>query len=191
MSTQEDHQLLEQVRQNDRQAFRLLFDRHYEFLLQSVVNITGDRNLAKDVGQEVFLELWKKREQIQIKTSVRAYLRRSMVNRTFNLLKTRKLKYQEPTKLPEGTMSYSPQAELEATDLQNLINKAIDQLPERCRLIFTLCRLEGLSHKEIAAKLDLSPRTVENQMTKALKILRKVVHPYISGNLISIFLMIL
>ncbi len=190
MSKVEDHQLLEQVRLNDRQAFRQLFDRHYEFLLQSVVNITGDRNLAKDVGQEVFLELWKKRAQIQINTSVRAYLRRSMVNRTFNLLKTRKLKYQEPTNLPEGIVSNSPQEKLEAEDLQNLVNKTISQLPERCRLIFTLCRLEGLSHKEIAAKLDLSPRTVENQMTKALKILRQVVHPYISRNLISLFLLL-
>jgi len=187
-STLTDHQLLEQIRDNDRTAYRLLFDRHYEYLIQSVTNITGDRNLAKDVGQEVFLELWKKRTSINVKTSVRAYLRRSMVNRTFNQLKTRKLKYQEPEKLPETQASENPQEQLEASDLQQLINNAIGGLPERCRIIFTLCRLEGLSHKEIAAQLDISPKTVENQMTKALKILRAVVSPYITKGLLIVML---
>jgi len=175
-----DIELIERIRQDDRLAFRMLFDRHYEFLLQAVMNITKDRNLSKDVGQEVFLELWKKRQSIQIKSSVKSYLHRSMINRTLNLIKSRKLKYQEPESLPETPSTDNLHQKLEVKQLQQLINEAIDDLPERCRMIFTLCRLEGLSHKEIAQKLDISTKTVENQMTKALKILRKVVQPYVS-----------
>ncbi|MEM8908201.1 MAG: RNA polymerase sigma-70 factor [Bacteroidota bacterium] len=178
-----DQQLIQQIQQNDRRAFRQLFDRHYAYLLRSVLHITGDEHLAKDVAQEVFLELWKKRAQLVIKSSPKAYLHRAMINRTFNQLKARKHQYREPEQLPETPSKTSAQLDLEASDLQNVIRQSIDALPERCRVIFTLCRLEGLSHKAIAQQLDISPKTVENQMTKALRILRDAVRPYLSEGL--------
>ena len=69
---------------------------------------------------------------------------------------------------------------LEAAELQSVIDQAVDQLPERCRLVFVLSRFEQMSHKEIANQLDISPKTVENQITKALKILRETLGPYLS-----------
>lgn len=177
-----DKELLIKIQSNDRRAFRQLFDRHYENLLRSVLHITGDVNLAKDVAQEVFLELWKKREGLVIKSSLKAYLKRAMINRTFNQLKARKHQYQEPAQLPESPVSANAHLDLEASDLQKVIQQTIDGLPEKCRIVFTLCRLEGMSHKAIAAQMDISPKTVENQMTKALKILKNAVAPYISAS---------
>jgi len=175
-----DQQLLRRIQQNDQQAFRQLFDRHYENLLRSVLHISGDVNLAKDVAQEVFLELWKKREKLVIKSSLKSYLHRAMINRTFNQLKARKHQYQEPERLPDQPTHAHADLQLEASDLQQLIQKSIDGLPEKCRIVFTLCRLEGLSHKAIAEQLGISPKTVENQMTKALRVLRDAVKPYLS-----------
>ncbi|MEM9822673.1 MAG: RNA polymerase sigma-70 factor [Bacteroidota bacterium] len=185
-----DQQLLDRIQQHDQQAFRQLFDRYYESLLRSVLHITGDVNLAKDVAQEVFLELWKKREKLLIKTSLKAYLHRAMINRTFNQLKARKHQYQEPAQLPENPIPAHADLNLEASDLQQIIQQTIDALPEKCRIVFTLCRLEGLSHKAIAEQLGISPKTVENQMTKALRILRDAVKPYLSeGMLLFLYLL--
>ena len=73
---------------------------------------------------------------------------------------------------------------LENQDLQRLINAAVEALPERCRIVFTLCRLEGKSHKEIATQLQISTKTVENQMTKALLSLRRRLQPYLDQRLL-------
>ncbi|MEM1321825.1 MAG: RNA polymerase sigma-70 factor [Bacteroidota bacterium] len=180
-----DEQLLALLKAGDRGAFRQLFDRYYKYLLVTVINISGDRELAREVGQEVFFEVWKKREQIAVKGPLKSYLRRAAVNRMLNQLKARRLQYLDDEQMPELSTrpADDPQQQLQADDLQSIIQQAIDALPERCRLVFTLCRLEGLSHKEVAAQLGISTKTVENQMLKALKQLRKAVQPYVSKGL--------
>lgn len=170
-----DEQLIGRIRQNDQKAFRLLFDRHYKTLLGTAINVLKDVDSGKDMVQEVFFQIWKKRESLEIRTSVIAYLKRAVINRCFNQIKARKST--TSTEQLEQTQSAIPSAteNLEANDLQQAIKKALDGLPERCRLVFTMRRMEGLSHKEIAEKLDISPKTIENQMTKALKVLREAV----------------
>ncbi len=167
-----DHQLWNQIKQNDEQAFRKLFDRYYHYLLVTVVNVTGDRTLAKDSAQEVFFELWKKRTTLEIKIDFKPYLRRSVLNRAFNFIKIQKRFTNEDAIPNKVSTDVSAQKGMEVSELQTEINKAIEALPERCRMVFTLCRLEGLSHKEIAAKMDISTKTVEHQMTKALRSLK-------------------
>ena len=73
----------------------------------------------------------------------------------------------------------SAQESLEAGDLKAAMEQALERLPKRCRTIFILCRLEGLSHKEIGERLDISPKTVENQMTKALRVLKEAARPFV------------
>jgi RNA polymerase sigma-70 factor (ECF subfamily) len=154
-----------------------------------VFNITGDDHLARDLAQDVFFEIWKKRETIQITSSLKSYLRRAVVNRSLNAIKAKRLDYNAPEKLPEKPHSYENAQEiLEAQDLENLIHQTIDSLPEKCRMVFVLCRIEGFSHKEVSGKLGISPKTIENQMTKALKILRNVVQPHISKGLFWLFI---
>jgi len=178
-----DDQLLQGLQKGDRKAFRSMFDRYYPYVMVSVTKICGDRNLAKDVAQEVFFEVWKKREIIQVKGALKSYLRRAGVNRMLNQLKARKLQYEDPVDLPEPPQqNHSAQQHLEAEDMRKVIQTAIDSLPERCRLVFTLKRIEGLSQKEIAEKMGISTKTVENQMVRALKVLRVAAAPYVAND---------
>jgi len=153
-------------------------------------NITGDNEKAKDLVQDVFFELWKKREKIEIQSSLKAYLRRAVVNRSLNYIKTQK-RFDfgdENFDAQTADRTFSAQKNLEAQDLKSALNNAIDSLPAKCKAIFILSRFEKLSHKEIAAKLDISTKTIENQITKALKIVRAAVEKY---NALGVFLLLM
>lgn len=142
-----------------------------------------DEHKSKDCAQEVFLDLWKRREQIEIHTSLGAYLKRATVFKAIDYVRKRKSPDQEVNEFDAIAFQNN---NLEFEELNNLIHRIIEQLPERCRMVFTLSRFEQLSHKEIAAKMDISEKTIENQITKALKILRKTVKDYNLGHLIWI-----
>lgn len=186
-----ENELLQKLKAGDRKAFRALFDQYYKYLVVTVFNITGDDHLAHDLAQDVFFEIWKKREVINIQSSLKSYLRRAVVNKTLNAIKAKRLNYQEPEKLPEKThTNQDAQQHLEADDLKQLIHEAIESLPEKCRMVFVLCRLEGLSHKEVSQKLGISTKTIENQMTKALKVLKNVVQPHVSRDLMVLILLL-
>ncbi len=175
-----DQQLWSKIIEDDEKAFRDLFDRYYHYALVTVVNVTGNQTIAKDAAQEVFFELWKKRKQLKIQSEFKSYIRRAVLNRAFNTIKSQS-RFAEEEAIPDRiNPTSSAQQILEGNDLQQLINRTIDALPDRCRMVFTLCRLEGMSHKEIATQMDISPKTVEHQMTKALKILKEAVGPYLS-----------
>ena len=136
--------------------------------------MVGDSGTAEDIAQEVFVEVWKRKDAIEINASLKGYLRRTAVNKTLNHLRKKKLELDDGGD-ELGAVSYdgaSSQQKLEAQDLKEIIHKTIDSLPERCRIIFGLSRFEELSYREISEKLDISIKTVENQMSKALKIIR-------------------
>ncbi|MCB0519370.1 MAG: RNA polymerase sigma-70 factor [Lewinellaceae bacterium] len=174
-------ELLQLLRQGDDAAFRALYQRFYKYLVVTANNILGDSEAARDLAQDVFVELWKKRESIEVQTSLKPYLRRAVVNKTLNHIKARRIDFTEPEKLPEKPSQLdSPYTQLETSDLEQIIHAAIAALPERCRVIFTLCRLENLPHKEIADQLGISTKTIENQMTRALSALREAIGPHVS-----------
>ncbi len=174
-----DEQLLNSIQKGDRKAFRLLFDRYYKILLGTAINVLKDVESAKDAVQEVFLQLWKNRETLKITSSIPAYLKRGVINRSLNQIKSRSRFTSEETILEHHSGQPDAQKNLEAEDLKKVINEALAQLPERCRLVYILKRQEGLSLKEIAEKLDISPKTAENQMTKALKVLKEAALPFL------------
>lgn len=170
----------------------MIFDQYYPYLVSTARHYVTDNERAKDIVQDVFFELWKKRETIIIQTALKPYLRKAIVNRTLNHIKSNK-RYQwgeENIDMQREDTSISAEKQLEIDDLQSLINIAIESLPERCQLIFKLSRLEKLSHKEIAAKLEISPKTIENQMTKALKTIRKACEQYGISPILLIILQI-
>jgi len=173
-----DHQLIDQIKSGDKKAFRRLFDRYYKLLLAIAINILKDINVAKDAVQEVFLQIWQKRTTLKINSVVEAYLKRAVINRSLNQVKARKTFVEADSLKEMQNKSPNADAHLEAEDLDKVIKKTLDSLPERCRLIFVLRRMEGLSLKEIASKLDISPKTVENQLTKALKVLKAAALPF-------------
>jgi len=190
MNNLSDQELITILQKGNDQAIDVLFRRHYSFVCQAVYRILKDGNTAEDIAQEVFFGLWKKRETLNITLSVKAYLKRAAVNKSLNFIRDQKIKFDDKEEqLPILTSSQSTtQQELEAEDLQKKIDEAIDSLPEKCRLVFTLSRFEEMSYQEIADHLGISIKTVENQISKALKVLRTKLGPFMSVVLLLILM---
>lgn len=158
--------------------FELLFKMYYPLVCNVVIKYVGDASKVEDIAQEIFTELWLKRDQIQIHTSVSAYLRRMAVSRALNYIRnSKKYDWADLDSLAEtmpGVAFQQPEAiqHLEVEELKKILDAAIEQLPEKCRIIFMLSRYDELSYAEIAQHLNISIKTVENQIGKALKYLR-------------------
>ena len=132
-------------------------------------------DIAEDLAQDVFVRLWEKRESLNITSSIGAYLRRMAINEGIShLRKNKKVSFEEFDKSQHADVVMSAEDAYLGQELKHKIQSAIDTLPPRCRIIFQLSRHEELTYKEIAQKLDISVKTVENQMGKALKILREL-----------------
>jgi RNA polymerase sigma-70 factor (ECF subfamily) len=167
-----DFQLIDRIRKNDKGAFHTLYIRYYKILLSTSFTVLKDINEAKDVTQDVFFEIWKIRKSINIKSTVPAYLKKAVINRSINRIKYLN-KMRDPVILNSfKSTNESPMDFTQFNELDNVVQKALEKLPERCRLVFTMKRVEGMRLKEIANELDISSKTVENQLTKALKILK-------------------
>ncbi len=171
--------MLEVFRKDARRGISLIFHHYYAALCKTAYTILPDAALSEDLAQEVLLELWRRRDDFHIQHSLGAYLRRSVVNRTLNYIRDKRLNFEQ-----ELTESVVPEADtgiaVESAELAEVIDQAIDRLPEQCRLVFVLSRFEDMSHKEIAAQLGIAPKTVENHIAKALRLLRIYLGPYLS-----------
>lgn len=174
--------MLKSLREDSEEAMVWIFKEYYTFLCQTIVGILPETHLAEDLAQEVFLELWKKRKTIQINTSLKAYLRRAAINKTLNYLRDRKIKWDDEDKIAVAAAETTNVVErLLEQELKTAVETAINRLPQRCRLIFSLSRFEEMTYQEIADQLGISIKTVENQMTKALKLLKTALEPLL-GN---------
>ncbi len=168
-----DTELLKELKNNHAPALELLFNKYYRLVCDAVYRILEDPVVTEDIAQEVFYEVWKKRNSLNISSSFKAYLRRAGVNKALNVIRDNKFKYASDDALM--TVSGSNvivQEKLEAEELDKHITSLIDSLPKKRKVIFMLSRFEEMTYKEIAAHLDISVKTVENQMSQALKYLR-------------------
>lgn len=182
-----DNALLQQMKQGDKKALETLFKTYYSSLVKFARNILKNTEQAEDITQDVFIKIWDKRQDLENITSFKAYLFMAVRNQCFNTLKVNERKNwldDEPENY-ENYMTNHVEANLNAKDLNGKINEAIELLPEKCKLTFQLSRFENLSYKEIAETMNVSVKTVENQMGKALALLRKSVLPYL--NLVVLF----
>ena len=182
-----DNVLLQQMKQGDKKALETLFKTYYSSLVKFARNILKNTEQAEDITQDVFIKIWDKRQDLENITSFKAYLFMAVRNQCFNTLKVNERKNwldDEPENY-ENYMTNHVEANLNAKDLNGKINEAIELLPEKCKLTFQLSRFENLSYKEIAETMNVSVKTVENQMGKALALLRKSVLPYL--NLVVLF----
>ncbi len=184
----DDRQIIAMLADDSRRAVELLFDRYYDELCRAAYRIVADAHIAEDLVQDTFLNLWKKSHRIKVEGSVRAYLRRAVVNRSLNYLRDRKPAFDRPAPLTglDAGLSAPPAQKLSAEELQVEIDRAVDALPERCRLVFILSRFEDMSYQEIAEALSISPKTVENQIVKALAQLRQTLKPYLLTGLLAV-----
>ncbi len=162
------------LRQGDESALRTIFNRHYPLLLTDVYRIVPDEDTCQDLAQEVFVELWRKRTELDIHTSLRAYLRRAAVNRALTYIKNQRRMSFEGDDWHEtaDTSVADIRRKEEQETLEQALHRAIATLPEKCRVVFSLSRFEQFSHREIAEQLGISVKTIENQITKAMRMLR-------------------
>lgn len=166
---------LAQLRLTDEAAWmELLFREFYRPLGQVIQRVTQDRDATEDLLQDVFLRVWNGRATLVISTSYHAYLYRAALNAA--------LRQQERGRRQVALDDAPPAAEPQAVDAleqlhyqeaEDSVTAALHQLPPQCRTVFELSRYEELSYQQIADTLDISPKTVENHMGKALRILRR------------------
>ena len=175
-----DKELQEMLLSDSDRAIVLIFKRYYSYLCKAVYKIIPDSNLVEDLTQDVFYELWRKKEQLSVSASLKSYIRRAAVNKALNYIRDQKIKFADGEQYPV-VKSKQPSAtqKMEADELQQRIDDAIDSLPDRCRIVFVLSRFEDMSYAEIAEQLDISVKTVENQISKALKLLRSALEDYL------------
>jgi len=162
--------------ENQEAFFESLFQTYYKQLCKFSFRIVRDKDIAEDVVQTCFVNLWKKKDSTVLKSSFKSYLFRSVYNRSINeYARAKKYKNEDVSVLDSVHTSRNedPLLALQAQDTQKKIDQAIGAMPDGCRTIFLMSREEQLSYKEIAELLDISVKTVENQLGKALRILRE------------------
>lgn len=169
-----DDELLKNIASGDRQAFTALFHRYWEELYCSAFFVTRDREISMDVIQEVFVWMWENRESWTI-SNTKSYLQAAVKYKVANEIRKGKLRSVafEGWKDRVNSRQMVDNWELEVKELQRIIRDFTGQLPPRCQEIFRLSRFEHMSNREIADRLNISEKTVENQITIALGRLRR------------------
>ncbi len=166
--------LIERLRKGDQTAFELLFHFYYPGLVVYATQFTTDRNEAEEIVQDFFVRFWQKHNQLSPSDSLKSYLFLSVKNGSLNFLKHKKVEeryIREMSELSVTHLVYDPEFYV-SSELQEKVKNAIDLLPEKCREIFIMSRIRGMKNEEIADELNLSKRTVETQISKALKVMR-------------------
>ena len=174
-------QLITTLRAGDIAAFEMLFRTYYQSLCNYAYTFVRDREEAEEVVQSTFMNVWEKRDNLTIHTGVKPYLYAMVRNACLNLLKHEKIKQRHAEmEIASGERSIeSVSRTVEASELEHRIVNAMSKLPEQCRLVFKLSRFEDLKYAEIADQLNISVKTVENQMGKALRVMREQLKDYL------------
>lgn len=172
-----DEQLIELLKSGDDIAFTVLYDRYWEKLLERAISRLKSTEEAREVVQNAFIRLWKRREMLDIKYSFYTYmaavLKYEILRKLVERKKMRQMSEDLAANLASISLTVSPtEQQLDFKDLQQRLEESIVNLPEKCRLIFKLSREKGMSNKEIAASLNISPKTVEAHISNAIKKLR-------------------
>lgn len=170
--------LFTRMRAGDTGAFDAIFREWYALLVRVAESLLRERSLAEEIVQDVMLELWRRRDQLTIDESPRAYLLRATRNRALNHLRHQRIEQRDERHLV-GESHTPPVGErrLVQAELDSAVRQAVAELPERCREVFELSRVSRLKYSEIAAALGISVKTVEAQMGKALTTLRDRLAP--------------
>lgn len=176
-----EKQVLELIQSGNESAFEMIFRAYYQPLCRYAYSFLADKEEAEEVVQSAFITVWEKRKSIDIQTSLKSYLYRMVRNGCLNVIKHEKVKQQHVAhELAVAEVAYeSISQKVYATELESKITEAMKVLPEQCRLVFQLSRFEELKYQEIADQLQISVKTVENHMGKALKIMREQLKEYL------------
>ncbi|WP_214072741.1 RNA polymerase sigma-70 factor [Mucilaginibacter sp. dw_454] len=155
--------------------FEALFKAHFRELHAYAYSLVNDWDNAEELVQNLFLKLWERNDWAAIHTSVKSYLYKSVYHESLNLIRREKvhLRYQTLTKPAMENNTGDAAENLKLREVEKHLANALNKLPEKCRAVFHLSRFEELKYQQIADQLNISIKTVETHMVKALKILRK------------------
>ncbi|MDK2979581.1 MAG: hypothetical protein PWP52_2295 [Bacteroidales bacterium] len=172
--------VIKKISKGDIQLFELLFKKYYQMLCDFGMNYLKNIDEVEEVVQDVFYNIWKNKQQLRINTSIKSYLYTAVKNNSLQKIRIHNLdmKYEKYYKSQSLNDSISPADVMNAKELNAIINKALDTLPEKARIIFKMSRYDGLKYHEIATKLSISIKTVESNMGKALKHFRSYLKDY-------------
>ncbi|AOM80572.1 RNA polymerase subunit sigma-70 [Pedobacter steynii] len=177
-----DVELVDLLKSGNQLAYTEIFERYTRVLLRHAFRLLSDHEEAHDVVQDVFLQLWQKREDLSFKTSLSAYLYASVRNKIFNLLSHQKviLRYAESISsfMVEGYNIIEDQ--IREKELALIIEKEVDALPPKMREVFLLNKKDELNYREISERLNISSETAKQQVYKAMKILKLKIDSFLS-----------
>jgi len=186
-----DSNLVSLLKQRDRNAFAEIYDRYSMMIYYKVNQMLRDENAAKDLVQDLFTSIWEKSDLIRDNVGISSYLYVASRNRVLNYIQKGKTKSDYLAEIGKYSLQVSDETleKLDEKDLMLLITSEIAKLPAKMREVFELSRLEDLSHREIAERLNLSESTVKKQVQNALKILKvRLAHYNSLGIMLLIFL---
>jgi RNA polymerase sigma-70 factor (ECF subfamily) len=157
--------------ENSDQFLKSVFDKYYGELCKLSFKYVGRTETAEDIVQDVFINIWNKRYQLDNPGNIKPYLLKSVINSSINYIQSKygRLQFSNGVDVLENHLEHSHYDDLTSNELQSLIKQAIEALPAKCRIIFLLSRFSCLSYREIAEKLGISVKTVETQISIALK----------------------
>ncbi len=180
----DDQRLFEAISRDDAGAFDALFRAWYAPLCRYASGLTdGDLDEAEDVVQQVFIKFWEQRAELTVHWSVKAYLYKMVHNRCLNRLRDARIRDQykmHQVKVLENRFE-SPGEQLAEQEVSNRLKQALAALPPQCRQVFELSRFEALKYREIADQMNISVKTVEAQMGKALRVMREHFTDYLTA----------
>jgi RNA polymerase sigma-70 factor (ECF subfamily) len=174
--------LIVRLKGGDQTAFELLFHYYYPGLVVYSAQFTADQDEAEEIVQDFFFRLWQKHHQLIAGDSLKSLFFTSIRNSSFNFLKHKKIEeryLKELAAISGRHLAYDPDLYV-LSELQEKIRSSIETLPEQCRKIFVMNRIQGMKNEEIALELNLSKRTVETQISKALKVLKVQLKDYVT-----------
>jgi len=169
-----DATLLNLIKAGDLDSFNILFERYWEKLFATVFSVCPDTEVCSEIVHDIFLNLWLKREKLQIEY-FQGYITASaryQIYRHLKNIKRKSIEYREDLDFGNLVAVNAGESNIRYRELEKKVEEELEELPSRCREIFTLSRMQQLTNDEIAARLDISKRTVENQLTYALRHLR-------------------
>lgn len=177
-----DARILRLLAENNPEAATLMYKAHYRVLVRSVRRIIGDRDDAKDIVLELLQAVWEKRNTLKITAPIRRYLLAAAYNRSINFLRNRRRSMERLEEMRSSLqrihIGYAD-LHLEADELSKLIKAAIRMLPQNAQQTFILSRHFGMTYKEMAAHFKVSEKTIEKNMTTALRLLRRFLAAYL------------
>lgn len=167
--------IIQKLRSGDEKFYRSVFYEYYPLLTYYANKYVNNLEIAKEIVQEFFVRLYEKRFSLNIDSSFKSYLYKSVYNSCINYLNQIAVREQHHRKIRNmsGEKSVFSEDGMNVVELEKKIYSEIEKLPAQCRRIFKMNRFDGLTNSEIAERLQLSKRTIETQISKALRILRK------------------